>query len=293
MSAELDLDPTIRTKRTEEKQVYILASDDLRLFCHGLLVQQYIFSDQLQYLAFKITVHRMFDDMLTSNPAQPSAQRRLLEPFTVLHSIPQFKITGTANLEYCAKVAAKMSRVPPTTKESQAKVLELRDKGHEYARQSDLRSAIETYKMAIRLLLTTCYGPKIADPDEDPDKWQHSLGYTFLGLKGNLAGSHYGLGEFEEAHFWACQAIIPFKSKYGKPKLYEAFYAKLVYLKAIASARLDKRSQAVEELCEGLKHVTKEVYKDEQLVAMRCYARYQIDVSGSSTVFKAMGLGPS
>lgn len=293
MSVELDLDSTISIERTEENRVYVIASDDLRLFCHGLLMLHYNLSDCLQYLVFKVTVHRMFDDMLTNNPARTSAQHRLLEPFTVLHSIPQFEITGTANLEYCAQVAAKVSRVPPTLKESQARVLELRDKGHEYARQSDLRSAIEFYKMAISMLITTCDESKIADPDENFDKWQHVLGYTYFDLEGCLAHSHYGLDELEEAHFWACEATTPIKSNRGKPELYEKCYAKLVYLKAIASARLDKRPQAVEELCEGLKDVSKEVYKDQHLVEMRRYARYQINVLGNMTVPKAMGFGPS
>ena len=295
MSAELiHLDSNISIQRTEEIQVYIIASDDLRLFCYGLVLQHSTLGECLhQYLAFKIIVHRMFDDMLTSNPARLSAQRRLLEPFTLLHSISQFEITGTANLEYCAKISAKVSCVCPTQKEFLSKVLKLRDKGHEYARQSDLRSAIEIYKMAISLLLTICYGPKITDVGEYFDKWQHNLEYTYLNIEGNLAISHYRLHEFEEAHFWACRATIPVDSKHGKPKRFENCYAKLVYLKAIASTLLDKRPQAVEELCEGLKHVRKEVYKDQKLVVMRRYARYQIDVLGSITVLKAMGLDPS
>ncbi len=80
-------------------------------------------------------------------------------------------------------------------------------------------------------------------------------------LVANLVDLSYRLDELEDAHFWACHGrhLGP---REGTMK-FEKLFAKLLYLKAIASARLGEHPQAVEELCEGLKFVTRERIETE------------------------------
>ena len=89
--------------------------DNVRLLCQSLLLENMVFDKTFQRYEFRITVHRLFDDMCSRTPAQTSPQRLLLEPLTELHSVPHFEMTSTANAEYCNRIAAQVSRKGPTT----------------------------------------------------------------------------------------------------------------------------------------------------------------------------------
>ncbi len=69
---------------------------------------------------------------------------------------------------------------------------------------------------------------------------------TKLTLVANLADLNYRLDELKDAHVWACHDTH-LDPREGTMKL-EKLFAKLVFLKAIASARLGKHPQAVEKL---------------------------------------------
>lgn len=282
------LNTPLGVKSQEENLCYIIVSDDVQLLCQGFLLQHTVGSGIFKYCQFKVTIHCMLDDMLSKNPAQTSPQRRLLEPFTVLHSVPHFKIAGPANTEYCASIAAQVSRMAPTVEEDFHNVIELRDKGHEHLGRDDLKGALRFYRTAFSHILSTCSPRKTVGTDWTtfqpglPD----AIIATWLNLVTNLALLHYRLEEWEDAHVWACYAtqIDPRKNVMN-------LHAKLVYLKAMSSARLSKHPQAVEELCEGLKFVTKEAYKDKQLLAMRREVRFEIKGLGGIRLLKAMGIG--
>ena len=289
MSVDIDrLSTPLRVKSQEDKSCYVIASTDVQLLCESLLIQHTVISGIFKKYEIRITIHRMFDDMLTKIPAQNSPQRHLLEPLTTLHSVSHFRIAGPANSDYCASIAAQVSRVGPTVIDYFNQVIELRAKGHAYISRNDLKDAIKAYKMAFSLLISTCLRCRIVGldwTDFHPDL-PGTVVETYLALEVSLAFSHYSLDEWEDAHFWACNA-----SEYGPRKNYDNCYARLIYVKAIASARLGKHEQAIKELCEGLKFVNRELYKDKQLVAIRREARYQIKGLGGIEVLKAMGIG--
>ena len=292
MSVDLDrLNTPLGVKSQKENLCYIIASDDVQLLCQSFLIQHTVISGIFKHCQFKVTIHCMLDDMLSKNPAQTSPQRRLLEPFTLLHSVPRFKIAGPANTEYCASIAAQVSRMAPTVDEEFNNVIELRDKGHEHLGRDDLEGAVRFYRTAFSHLLSTCLRHKTVGTD-----WTKfypglpgAIMTMWLTLVANLTLLHCRLGEWEEAHIWAC-----FATRYDpRQNLMKRgnFHAKLVYLKAMSSARLSKHPQAVEELCEGLKFVTKEAYKDKQLLAMRREVRFEVKGRGGIRLLKAMGFG--
>lgn len=292
MSVEFDhLNTAMRSKSQEDKSCYVIASEDLELLCQSLLIQDTIIGKVFQRHEFKIIIYRMLDDMLSKVPAQNSPQRRLLEPFTVLHGVPHIKIVGPANTEYCASITAQVSRMGPTIGQCFKNVIELTNKGHEHLNQNDLEGAIEVYKMAFSQLVSTCLRSRYADGRGlAPHPILHNAVVDAdLILLSNLAFLHYRLDRLGDAHFWACEAT-KFDPSSGWMQ-HDNYFAKLVYLKAIASTRLGKHQQAVEELCEGLRLVVREAYKDKRLLAMRREARHEIKGLGGIRLLKAMGIG--
>ena len=292
MSVAFDrLNAATGSRSQQDKSCYVIAAEDLQLLCQGFLIRQAVFGNVFQQHEFRVTIYRMCDDMLSKIPAQNSPQRRLLEPFTVLQGVPNFKIVGAANTEYCASIAAQVSRIAPTIAQCFNTVIRLRDKGHELVHQNDLKGAVKVYKMAFSQLICTCLPLKNAGVQEF--KAHPSLPCViidaYLILIANLAFLHYRLDQFEDAHFWACQATEFNPRSEGMQR--EHFHAKLVYLKAIASARLGNHPQAAEELCEGLRLVTREAYKDKRLLAMRREARHEMKGLGGIRLLKAMGIG--
>lgn len=292
MSVDFDrLNTAHRVKSQEDKPCYVIASNDLQLLCQSLLISHTVINSIFWYYQFRITIHRMFDDMLSSNPVQTSPQRRLLEPLTVLHSVAYFEITGPANTEYCASIAAQVSRIAPTVGKCFDKTMKLSHKGHTCVRQNDLKGAVKFYRMAFAQLISTCLRRHLVGTDWTAFQpgLQGAIIDTYLILLADLAFLHYTLDELDDAHLWAYQAT---KSDLRSSRMRrQNLGAKLVYLKAMASARLGKHAQAIDELCQGLKFVTREAYKDRQLVAVRREVRYQIKGLGGITVLKAMGIG--
>lgn len=292
MSVDFDrLNTAHRVKNQEDKPCYVIASNDLQLLCQSFLISHTVLHSIFWYYQFRVTIHRMFDDMLSNTPAQTSPQRRLLEPLTVLHSVAHFEIAGPANTEYCASIAAQVSRIAPTVGECFDKTMELKYRGLTCVRQNDLVGAVKFYRMAFAQLISTCLRRHIVGTD-----WtafhpglQGAIVNTYLILLADLAFLHYNLDELDDAHLWAYQAT---RSDLRSPRMrHQNLGAKLVYLKAMASARLGNHARAIDELCQGLRFVTREAYKDRHLVAVRREARYQIKGLGGITVLKAMGIG--
>ena len=288
----VNIDRLNSTNEQQSNSCYVIASDDLQLLCQGLCAQDAFVGNIFRTCEIKITIHRMFDDMLTKNPASASPQRRLLEPFTDLHSVRHFEIAGPANTEYCASIAAQVSRVAPTEEECFNKVLELSDRGYEKSSRNDLEGAVKFYKMAFCHLMSTCLLARTlrTNPTEFFPGRQRSLWDTYQTLQANLALVHYWLDEFEDAHYWARNATLsgPTGDKMGS----EISYAKLFYFMARASVRLGRQPRATEELCKGLGVLTKKTYKDEQLVQGRREVMDAITGKDSGRLLNAMELDP-
>lgn len=150
MSVNLDRQNTAVDINSQwHKPCYIITSDDIRRLCQSFLICHIFRSDTYGYFKFRVTVHRVSDDSLSHNPSPGSPQRRLLEPFTVLHSVPHFKIAGFASSKYCASIAARVSRMAPPVESCFDQVIELRDKCRESSDRKDFKGAVKVYKSII------------------------------------------------------------------------------------------------------------------------------------------------
>ena len=220
-----------------DKPCYVIASDDIRLLCQTF-IHHIFMSDIYRHIKFRVTVHRLFDDTLSHNLSPSSPQRRLLEPFTVLHRVPRFEIAGSANMKYCASIAARVSRTAPPVEHCFDRVIELRDKGRESVGRNDLKSAVIFYKKAVSKHIYS-YIPRTIQKHDwvklHPQQFQTAID-TRCTLLADLAFLHYRLEEFEDAHFWA-QNARTYGCTSGTLQA-EMLYAKLVYLQAMASTRL-------------------------------------------------------
>lgn len=296
MSIDCDLHTsTTQIKGHGGKQCYVIASDDFQLLCQGFLLADVYSSDKLRQSKFRVTVHRNLEGALSDEPAPSSPQRRLLDPLTVLHSAPNFEFAGYVNMKYCANIAARVSRTAPSIEECLVEVIQLMDKGQGDIARNHLRSAVDVYKMAYIQLVYFCI-PRRANRHswvaQHPEQQLTVRDIRFT-LRANLAFVHYTLEEFEDAHLWAWHACDAHPS-FSKDKLrWKTLHAKLVYLQVLASTRLGKDQQGVDELCSGLKDARHEVYKDKELVQWRMQARAQIkgrDEGDNVRLLRAMGI---
>ena len=230
-----------------------------------------------------MNIHRVSDDMLSQNPAQNSPQRRLLEPFTVLHSVSHIKIAGPVSERYGASIAAQVSSLGPTLTGYLDQVTEVTQKGHGSFYKRDFKDAIHSYEMAYSLFISTCLRPEAMETN-----WtglhpglDQSIFCLYVILLCNRTFADY------DASIWARDAAQ--HSPRGNSPERQSSYAKLVYIEAIASARLGKRELAVEQLCDGLSNVSIDVYKEVRLVDLRHTARSLLEGLGGLQMLEAMG----
>ena len=292
MSVDLDrLNNTSGLRAT----CWIIALDDLQLLCHVLLYYHYItYGSLFQHYEFRITVHRLFDYMLNPPSTGSSFARRLLEPFTVLHSVPHFEIAGPINGEYCANIVAQVYRRAPTLKEWFDSGIALREKSFEQLRQANFKGAAETSRMAISHFTSSCSRDTVAGTEWttlSPDQ-QIAINDAYVDVVANLALACYNLENCEDAHFWAWFATeaIPRNSTMRRMGL----YTQLVYMKATVVAYSGHKAYAVEELCEGLKVVDTEIYEEhKELDWWRQEVKARLQSEGGLRLLSAMGYFPA
>ena len=296
MSVDLDrLNNTSGLQIRRRAICWIIAVDDLQLLCQVLLYHHHIAHGILfQHHEFSITVHRLFDHLLNQSSTGSTLVRRLLEPFTVLHSVPHFKIAGPVEREYCANIVAQVSRKAPTLEEWFDIGLALRQKSFEQLRRQNFKGAAETSRMAISHLTSSCSRTTVAGTEWtafSPDQ-QAATNDAYVDVIANLALACYGLENCEDAHFWSWFATesIPRNSTLRRMNL----YAELCYLKAIAVALLGHEAYAVEELCEGLKVVDAAIYEEhKELDWWRQEVKARLESKGGPRLLRAMGYLPA
>ena len=296
MSVDLDrLNNASGLKLWRREICWIIALDDLQLLCHVLLYHRCIAYDSFfQHYEFRITVHRLFDYMLNPPSTGSSFARRLLEPFTVLHSVPNFQIAGPINKEYCANIVAQVSRRAPTLEEWFDVGIALREKSFEQLRQQNFKGAAETSRMAVSHFTSSCSREAVAGTEWmtlSPDE-QATINDSYVDVIVNLALAYYSLENCEDAHFWAWFATeaTPRNSTMRRMNL----YVQLVYLKAMVAAHLGHEEYAVEELCEGLKVVDTEIYeKHKELDWWRQEVKTRLESEGGLGLLSAMGYLPA
>lgn len=295
MSVDLDrLDNTSGLQIRRRATCWIIAFDDLQLLCHVLLYHHHIAHGSLfQHYEFSITVHRLFDHMRNQSSTGSTLVRRLLEPFTVLHSVPHFKIACPVNREYCANIVAQVSRKAPTLEEWFDFGLTLREKSFEQLRQQNFKGAAETSRMAISHFTSSCSRETVAGAKWtalSPDQ-QAAINDAYVDVIANLALACYSLEKCEDTHFWSWFATesTPRNSTMRRMGL----YAQLVYLKAMGAAYLGYEAWAVKELCEGLKVVDTEIYeKHKELDWYRQEVKARLQSEGGARLLRAIGYLP-
>ena len=260
------LDTTHRLKSQKHWPSYIIVSDDLRLLCQGLLIE-HTHDHGFKLYEFQVNIHRASDDMLSQYPARNSPQRRLLEPFTVLHNVSHIKIAGPVNERYGASIAARMSGLGPTLTQYLNQVTEVTQKGHEHFDQNDLKRAMQAYKMAYSLLVSTCLRPKDIEINWIGFEPEHSILDLYVILMRCRAFVHFELDELEDARIWAYDVLQHGPLRTGTE--YQSSNARLVYIAAIVSARSGDRLRAVIELWHGWTYLCRDIYKDTRLVELR------------------------
>ena len=206
MSVAFDYQESAFHRKVNHKTCYIIASDDLQLLCESLFIHYCHPNLYFHLYKFLITIHRDFAGPQFHNKIPSLAQRRLLEPFTVLHSVPNFysvpnfQIVCPAHRAYCDSIIARVSRRAPTASEYIDRIGELTNVGHvKVAVDNDPKGAIEAYKMAFSELM---YAPGVG-AYSCSRKQRGLLSSLYIELLMDIANSYRSLREYEEALSWA------------------------------------------------------------------------------------------
>ena len=290
MSVEFEYRHTTAFGQSQaENRWYVIASDDTQRLWESFAICSHVRSNDLRNYNLKVNVHRTFGDALSECPTTRSPQARLLGPFTALDSIPYVEIRGSVNTKYCASIAARICRMAPTVEECFDQITKLKREGNERCHRHDLEGAIVFYKKAFSQLSCDYCPRTLFRPDWvelHPKQFKIANGRVHH-IMTQLAVLHYNLQQFEDAHFWACRGtyIGPGVQtvQLGKP------FAKLIYIKAIASIKLGDYRKGVDGLCDGLNLVNGNVYQHEDLVRLRMQARRQVGLDRRA--LEAMGAG--
>lgn len=270
------LDTVLEAKSQGIWSSYVIASNDLRLLCQGLLIE-HTFDDIFKVYEFRVNIHHVSQNLL---------QRRLLEPFTVLHSATHFQIAGTVNKGYSDSIAARVSSLGPTLEDYLNQVAEITQKGHEHFRHYEFKRAMQAYKMAYSLLIETCFRLETMEINCIGFYFEtdHDVLEYYVLLVRSRAFVHYKLDELEDARIWARDAIE--LGKRGISMECQSSYARLVYIKAIASARLGDRESALREMCDEMRIVCRDVVKDTRLDDLRRAAISLLKGQGGVEIMK-------
>ena len=265
-------DNAARSESHEGKTCFIIASEDIRPLCEIFLIE-YVYVQKISaHWTLKVTIHRSFEDTSIDDQAPNLPQRRLLEPFTVLHDTPNFEIVGSVSSAYCTSIAAQVSSMSPTKMACFRQIVQLCEEGRKEANRNDLQGAIILHKSAFAQL-HYFYFPRLLFLRHRRVLNTDMAHYAFVIraiIRANLAEYHYKLGEHEDATFWA-RYNTPFDRNLFNTDLMET-HARLIYIEALSSFLLHNREKAVELIFNGLKSVRPDVYQDKRVVRLRTQA---------------------
>ena len=263
-------DNAVRSESHEGKSCCVIASDDVRRLCMIFLVEYINIKDIPAHWTFKVTIHRTFEDTSIDDQTPNLPQRRLLEPFTILHGTPDFEIVGSVSSAYCTSIAAHVSRMSPTAEVFFDGIFELWEKGCKAWWEDDPSGAIKFHKIAFAHL-HYFYFPRMFRIQDQGALHPHTEYVAYaarLNIRSNLANLHFSLKRFEDASFWACFGAL-YEWEKMKTLDWTQVRAELIYVAAISSVLLHDRKKAVEIICGGLKSMRTDVYQDKELVKYR------------------------
>lgn len=245
------------TSDEDERFHYVVAYDDLGSICQVLKYQDGIGMRNLSDTTFEVTIHHRFE--LRIRPRPNSVQRRLLEPFTGLHSVRKFTITGHVNTEYAKIVIARVTRPAPGVEETIDRVMLMTREARNLSDRRHHAQAIDKYKSALVQSFIKL-APKVLQKGPLIGR-TGSFAFRYLDfmLASKIAMCHAELDEWEEAHYWACEAT--------KTTFFPIKYAEAIYRMAwVVDIESNKAVQDLETLFEKLTDTPEEgLYMDQDL----------------------------
>ncbi|KAL9072697.1 MAG: hypothetical protein Q9161_003406 [Pseudevernia consocians] len=190
---------------------YAFACEDLHLLCRGFLA---IGMDDLGDIAFlrsssfQVSICRdsgvEFPDLRDSTPSASSASCRLLEPFTKLHSIGNFSITGPVNEQYKNHIIKQVKCPAPNHGSVIAEISALKDDGNvAYCNHQD-GLAISKYEAAFIHLQTTFWNYDIIQQGEFTNMTSSDVSCVlYYRLHSDLDIALQRVGRLDDCRYWA------------------------------------------------------------------------------------------
>ena len=216
------------TRCREDKSCYIIALADLELLCPSLLIQYNLSGRKFHEYKFKISVHRPLDN----SPRSSQFLHRLLEPFTILHSLSHFDIVCPTNRQYCTSIATQVSRPPPTQSEVVGTVAMFENTGYHHLARNDFQRAIKYYKLAFaQHMYPFCPQQRVMQPSDRPlHEQQDLIAETTCMLPAALSNAHFEAREYNDALYWAVLALANRPPGDDTPRKWEinAYLARLM-----------------------------------------------------------------
>ena len=249
----------------DERFHYVVAYDDLGSFCQALLYLDAMLDHSMGNLSditFEVTIHDQFNEDLSIKPRPNSAQRRLLEPFASLHSMRKFTIKGHVNTEYANTVIARLTIPALSVEETVDRVMFMTREARSFSNRGHHAQAIDKYKSATVQTFTRCLNPGNTLQKGPLAGRTESFAFRYLDfmLTSKIAMCHAKLDEWEEAHYWACDATCT--------KFFPTEHAEIIYKIAwVVDAESNKALQVLETFVEKLT-VTEDLHIDRDLSAL-------------------------
>lgn len=253
----------------DKRYHYVVAYDDLQSLCQAFLYLDATEGSRgwkLSESIFEITIHHQFNEDLSVEPRPTSIQRRLLDSFTGLHSVCKFTIAGHVNTTYANSVIVRVTSPAPSIEETVDRVMAMTREARNLSDLGRYSQAIDKYKSA---LVQTFNGTRCLTAENVLHKGllvgrTESFAFRYLDfmLKSKMAMCHAELDEWEEAHYWACDATCT--------NFFPTKYAEVVYLMGwVVDAESNKAVHILETLVEKLNNTAgKALYVSRNLSAL-------------------------
>ena len=239
----------------------VFACEDLHLLCRGFLA---IGIDDLEDLAFlrsssfQVSICSdsgvEFPDLRDSTPSASSASCRLLEPFTKLHSIGNFSITGPVNEQYKNHIIKQVKCPAPNQGSVIAEISALKDDGNVayYNHQDGL--AISKYEAALIHLQTTFWNFDIIQQGEFTNMTTSDVSCVlYFRVHSDLDIALERVGRLDDCRYWARHTrkeVSVYNTRYWQqpPEIWMRPFSTVLAYKAVGEIE-----RAVFELRNGIK----------------------------------------
>lgn len=217
----------------------------------------------LSQTTFEVTIHDQLNQDLSTEPRSISVQRRLLKPFTGLHSVHGFTITGRVYTHYANSIIARVTRPAPSFKETVDRVMSMTREARNLSDRGYQALAIDMYKSA---LVQSFNRTRYLTADSVLHRGflvgrteLFAFRYLDIMVASKIAMCHAQLDEWEETHYWVCHATCT--------KFFPTEYAKIVCLIAwVVDAESEKAVQLVDTLIDKLIGTPpKDLYNDNYI----------------------------